>query len=78
MPGSLYICLGYFAKQNVDLIRIESRPKTGSPWEYVFYADLAGNPLQKNVESALQDLRTVAEVILLGSYTQGETKGEEF
>jgi prephenate dehydratase len=62
----------------VDLVRIESRPKSGSPWEYVFYADFAGNPLQKPVELALQDLKTMAEVILLGSYAKGENKGVEF
>jgi prephenate dehydratase len=78
IPGALYACLGYFAKQDVDLIRIESRPKNGSPWEYVFYADLSGNPLQEPVKIALQELKTVAEVILLGSYVQGENKGVEF
>ncbi|MCL2207300.1 MAG: hypothetical protein FWB90_04295, partial [Fibromonadales bacterium] len=78
VPGALHACLGCFAKQSVDLIRIESRPKSGSPWEYVFYADFAGNPLQKTVEWALQELRTIAEVILLGSYAMGENKGVEF
>jgi len=78
MPGSLYACLGCFAKQSVDLIRIESRPKVGNPWEYVFYADLAGNPLEMQVDSALQELKSMAEVILLGSYEIGESKGVEF
>jgi prephenate dehydratase len=68
MPGALHACLGCFAKYNVDLIRIESRPKIGSPWEYVFYADLAGNPLQEPVKQALQELEKLAGVILLGSY----------
>jgi len=74
----LYSCLGCFAKHDVDLIRIESRPKSGSPWEYVFYADLAGNPLQSSVKAALEELKTIAEVILLGSYAKGENKGVEF
>jgi len=78
IPGALYGCLGCFAKQGVDLIRIESRPKSGSPWEYVFYADLAGNPLQEPVKQALQELKTMAEVILLGSYAKGESRGVEF
>jgi prephenate dehydratase len=77
-PGTLYACLGHFAKQNVDLIRIESRPKSGSPWEYVFYADLTGNPLQGPVKQALRELKTIAEVILLGSYAKGESRGVEF
>jgi prephenate dehydratase len=67
-PGALHACLGCFAEHNVDLIRIESRPKTGSPWEYVFYADLAGNPLQEHVESALRKLEAMAEVILLATH----------
>ncbi|MDR2579429.1 MAG: prephenate dehydratase [Fibromonadaceae bacterium] len=70
MPGALHACLSCFARQNVDLIRIESRPKIGSPWEYVFYADLAGNPQQQPVEQALRDLELMAEVILFGSYSQ--------
>ena len=77
-PGALYSCLGCFAKHDVDLIRIESRPKSGSPWEYVFYADLAGNPLQSSVKAALEELKTIAEVILLGSYAKGESRGVEF
>lgn len=68
-PGILYSCLGCFAKHGIDLIRIESRPKNGHPWEYVFYADLAGNPLHDNVKQALKELETFAEVILLGSYS---------
>jgi len=78
MPGALHACLGCFAKQGVDLIRIESRPKSGSPWEYVFYADLAGNALQSSVKVALDELKTIAEVILLGCYAKGESKGVEF
>ena len=78
VPGALHACLGCFAKQGVDLIRIESRPKSGSPWEYVFYADLAGNPLQEPVEAALEELKTMAEIILLGSYEKGKDRGVEF
>jgi len=78
IPGALHACLGCFAKQGVDLIRIESRPKSGSPWEYVFYADLAGNALQSPVKAALEELKTMAEVILLGCYAKGESKGVEF
>jgi len=78
LPGALHACLGCLAKQGVDLIRIESRPKIGSPWEYVFYVDLAGNPKQKSVEIALEELKTMADVILLGSYVRGENIGVEF
>ena len=78
LPGALHACLGCFAKHGVDLIRIESRPKSGCLWEYIFYADLAGNPLQEYVELALQELKAMADVILLGSYVRGENRGVEF
>jgi len=76
IPGALHACLSCFAKHNVDLIRIESRPKAGSPWEYVFYADLAGNPLQEAVKQSLHELEMLAEVITLGSYERAPSVGE--
>lgn len=76
--GVLHECLGCFAKQNVDLIRIESRPKSGSPFEYIFYADFAGNPSQKWVAIALEELSAIADVVLLGSYIMGEVRGVKF
>jgi len=78
LPGALHACLGCFARYAVDLIRIESRPKSGCPWEYIFYADFAGNPLQEPVERTLQELKAMADVILLGSYVRGENRGVEF
>jgi len=70
--GILHRCLGCFATRNINLIRIESRPKSGTPWEYVFYLDLEGNPMQNNVADALEELKDLcAEVCLLGSYPIG-------
>ena len=41
--GSLYNLLGHFAKNNINMIKIESRPSNGELWEYVLYVDLEGN-----------------------------------
>lgn len=77
--GILYKCLGCFAKRDINLVRIESRPRQGSPWEYVFYLDLQGNPLQEPVAKALEELKDLsAFVVPLGSYASGENRTPEY
>ena len=40
-PGSLSRVLGVFAEYNLDLTKIESRPRPGYPFEFRFWVDLA-------------------------------------
>ncbi len=78
-PGILHRCLGCFAVRGINLIRIESRPKAGTPWEYVFYLDFEGNPLQESVACALDELRGLgASVLMLGSYPQGQNQNLKY
>ena len=69
VPGSLYRCLGAFAERHLSLTKLESRPRQGRPWEYVFYVDIdAPAERAEMVEalSALSDHATFTRV--LGSY----------
>jgi prephenate dehydratase len=75
-PGALLAALEPFARHGVNLLKIESRPIHGCPWQYLFFIDLAaetGTPL----ETALDELRRVAqEVRVLGLYRAASAKGD--
>lgn len=68
-PGSLYDLLAEFARRQVNLTRIESRPARTKMGEYVFLMDIDGDESQPAVAEAL---RAVAARCLwmkrLGSY----------
>lgn len=68
-PGSLVRALNCFSSRGVNLLKIESRPIRGIPWEYSFYIDVEGHSGEKGCGGAIADLRSeVASVKLLGSY----------
>jgi chorismate mutase/prephenate dehydratase len=68
-PGSLYHALGEFAKRNINLTKIESRPTRQTPWEYNFYLDFEGHRTEENCAAALRALEKGAAFLkILGSY----------
>lgn len=69
VPGALFKSLSVFALRDIDLLKIESRPLHGKPWEYFFYVDFAGNVRDRNCQNALQHLGEIATFLkILGSY----------
>jgi prephenate dehydratase len=74
VPGCLYQCLGAFAQRHLNLRKLESRPKAGRPWEYVFYADLESRSDSPAMIEALAELsRHATFTRVLGSYAGGLT-----
>jgi prephenate dehydratase len=68
-PGALVHSLEPFARRNINLMKIESRPVHGSPWQYRFYLDLQASLRNPEVAAALAELESlVVDLRILGSY----------
>ena len=76
-PGSLWQALGVFARRKIDLLKIESRPLVGQPWQYRFYLDLAASlDAQATIEALTELNEHVSEVHILGCYAAARTPEE--
>lgn len=74
-PGSLLSSLEPFARHGVNLLKIESRPIHGRPWEYQFFVDLEADDLSR-LQQALNEVRKAAhEVRELGVYPAAKASG---
>ncbi|WP_420903686.1 chorismate mutase [Candidatus Magnetaquiglobus chichijimensis] len=69
-PGFLHQVLGIFAKRQINLTRIESRPSGRQAWEYLFFLDLSGHLGDPPVAGAMEELAQMPGVTarILGSY----------
>jgi prephenate dehydratase len=67
-PGALLACLQPFARHGVNLLKIESRPIHGKPFEYQFFVDVDAAQIEQ-LEKALGEVRTAtSDVRVLGLY----------
>ncbi|MEP7338350.1 MAG: prephenate dehydratase [Acidobacteriota bacterium] len=67
--GALFRAMAVLALREIDLMKIESRPLIGRPWEYSFYVDFIGNTAEPRVQNALAHLAEFAtNVKVLGCY----------
>jgi prephenate dehydratase len=69
IPGALFRALSALALRDLNLAKIESRPRRGRPWEYMFYLDVLGHRDERPVKNALGHLAELADFLrVLGSY----------
>lgn len=74
VAGSLYRCIGAFAERHLNLTKLESRPRAGRPWEYVFYVDVEAPAEEPAMIEALSEVSEHATFTrLLGTYASGFT-----
>lgn len=67
-PGALYHTLEPFARHNISMSKIESRPSRRGAWDYVFFIDVEGHQQDESLESALKLLQEDVILTVLGSY----------
>jgi chorismate mutase/prephenate dehydratase len=67
--GALLRCLEVLSGSGHSMTKLESRPRPGRPWEYLFFLDFEGNAADPKTTAALDELRSAALYIkVLGSY----------
>jgi prephenate dehydratase len=76
-PGALVGVLNEFAEREVNLTKIESRPRRVQLGHYMFFADLDGGEDDPPVRAALEGLARRVEILkVLGSYPGASRGGE--
>jgi prephenate dehydratase len=79
VAGSLFRALSVFALRDIDLLKIESRPVKGKPFEYMFYLDFTGSEHDEAQRNALNHLREITRFCrVLGSYPVGRLAHPEY
>lgn len=69
--GALHRALGVLAAKGLNLLRVESRPAPGKPWEYVFFVDVRGHRDRPSFQRALEQLvKQTQDLRILGSYPE--------
>jgi prephenate dehydratase len=72
IPGALFRSLSAFALRDLNLMKIESRPLRGKPWEYLFYLDFLGHVDDQVSRNAIGHLKELADFLrILGCYPAG-------
>ncbi|MGQ0669962.1 MAG: prephenate dehydratase [Actinomycetota bacterium] len=68
-PGSLLRSLEPFAARGINLTKLESRPRRGGLFEYVFYIDVQRAAEDPEMQEALEEVRKHTSMLkVLGSY----------
>ena len=73
--GALLKCLNLLGDSGINMTKLESRPRIGHPWQFLFYLDIEGNQDDPRISDALKKLTKKAQYFkILGSYPVREGK----
>ncbi len=72
-PGALSSVLNLFARYNINMRKLESRPLTGQCWKYFFFADVETDLTRDEYRDALLELDSkCTNFRILGAYPMGQ------
>ncbi|MCW2621178.1 MAG: pheA, partial [Frankiales bacterium] len=75
--GALVTCLDALARTGHSLTKLESRPRPGSPFEYLFFVDFEGNIAEQRTQDVLAEVAaSTLTMKVLGSYPAKVVKGD--
>jgi chorismate mutase/prephenate dehydratase len=75
--GALLRCLEILAGSGHSMTKLESRPRPGRPFEYLFFLDFEGNVADPRTQLVVDELRSAALYVkVLGSYPAKVTRTE--
>jgi chorismate mutase/prephenate dehydratase len=67
--GSLYNVIKIIYENNLNMMKIESRPIANCPWEYSFHIDFEGNLKDEKVKSGLENIQAICtDFKILGNF----------
>jgi len=68
-PGALFAVMKVFSEFKINLVKLESRPMLGKPWEYMFYVDLEADIENIKFAPVMEKLQGKSENFrILGRY----------
>lgn len=68
-PGALVECLLVLKDQGINMLKLESRPIQGRPWEEMFYIDVEANVKSLAMQEAISELTEQTQFLkILGCY----------
>ncbi|WP_320040130.1 3-deoxy-7-phosphoheptulonate synthase [uncultured Desulfobacter sp.] len=68
-PGALLEVMQVFSDHHINLVKLESRPVAGKPWEYLFYAELEADLDDRGSNPVMDALAKRVETLkVLGRY----------
>ncbi len=77
VPAALYKALGGFATNGVNMTKLESYQTEGTFNATMFFADIEGHPVERNVQLALEELSFFStELKVLGTYLASPYRAE--